>query len=88
MQVDEKRWWAYDGAEVCELVGSFHQIKLVQNVINIVSVYIIITGCQYLKTQLERIEKSLQKAFKVFGLEIAVESDLENCKLSGRDTEP
>ena len=56
--------------------------------INIASVYIIITGCQYLKTQLERIEKSLQKTFKVFGFEIAVESDLENCKLSGRDTEP
>ena len=34
------------------------------------------TGCQYLKTQLERIGKSLQKTFKVFGLEIAAESDL------------
>ena len=48
MQVDEKRWLlfdvtmgAYDEAEVCELVGTF----------SLVSVYIMTTGCQYLKTQ-------------------------------------
>ena len=34
------------------------------------------TGCQYLKTQLERIKKSLQKTFKGFGLEILTESNL------------
>ena len=34
------------------------------------------TGCQYLKTQLETIKKSLQKTFKDFGLEIAAESNL------------
>ena len=33
-------------------------------------------GCQYLKTQLEIIKKSLQKTFKDFGLEIAAESNL------------
>ena len=34
-------------------------------------------SCQYLKTQLERIKKSLQKKFKDFGLEIAAESKLK-----------
>ena len=34
------------------------------------------TSCQYLKTQLEIIKKSLQKTFKDFGLEIAAESNL------------
>ena len=34
------------------------------------------TGCQYLKTQLERIKKSLQKTYKDFGLQIAAESNL------------
>ena len=34
------------------------------------------TGCQYLKTRLERIKESLQKIFKDFGLEIAAESNL------------
>ena len=73
MQVDEKRWLlfvvtmrAYDGAEVCELVETF----------SLALVYIMTTGCQYLKTQLERIKKSLQKTFKDFGLEIMAESNL------------
>ena len=35
------------------------------------------TGCQYLKSQLEAIKKSLQKPFKDFGLEIAAESSLK-----------
>ena len=35
------------------------------------------TGCQYLKSQLETIKKSLQKPFKDFGLEIAAESSLK-----------
>ena len=34
------------------------------------------TGCQYLKTQLERTKKSLENAFKDFGLEIVAESNL------------
>ena len=34
------------------------------------SVYITTTGCQYLKAQLEKTEKNLQKTFKEFGLEI------------------
>ena len=73
MQVDEKRWLlfdvtmgAYDGAEVCELVETF----------SLASVYIMTTGCQYLKTQLERIKKSLQKTFKDFVLEIVAECNL------------
>ena len=73
MQVDEKRWLlfdvtmgAYDVAEVCELVETF----------SLASVYIMTTGCQYLKTQLERIKKSLENAFKDFGLEIVAESNL------------
>ena len=72
MQVDENRWllfdvtMAYYGAEVCELVETF----------SLASVYIMTTGCQYLKTQLERIKKSFQKTFKGFGLEILAESNL------------
>ena len=44
--------------------------------IKIASAYIMTTGCQYLKTQLERIKKSLENAFKDFGLEIVAESNL------------
>ena len=44
--------------------------------IKIASVHIMTTGCQYLKTQLEIIKKSLQKTFKDFGLEIAAQSNL------------
>ena len=44
--------------------------------IKIASVYIMTTGCQYLKTQLERTKKSLENAFKDFGLEIVAESNL------------
>ena len=42
----------------------------------IASAYIMTTGCQYLKTKLERIKKSLQKTFKDFDLGIAAESNL------------
>ena len=45
--------------------------------IKIALFYIMTTGCQYLKTQLETIKKSLQKTFKDFGLEIAAESNLK-----------
>ena len=42
------------------------------------SVYIMTSGCQYLKTQPERIKKILKKkTFKDFGLEIAAESNLK-----------
>ena len=34
------------------------------------------TGCQFLKTQLERIKKNLQKTFKDFRLETVAESNL------------
>ena len=43
---------------------------------SLASVYIMTTGCQYLKTQLERIKKSLQKTFKDFVLEIVAECNL------------
>ena len=73
MQMDEKRWLlfnvtmrAYDGAELCELVERF----------SLASVYIMITGCQYIKTQLERIKKNLLKTFNEFVLEIVAESNL------------
>ena len=44
--------------------------------IKITSVYIAATGCQYLKTQLERMKKSARKTFEDFGLEIVAESNL------------
>ena len=55
-----------DGAEVCELVETF----------SLASVSVMTTDCQYLKTQLERIKKSLQKTFKDFVLEIVAECNL------------
>ena len=42
--------------------------------IKIASAYIATKGCQYLKTQLERTKKSLQKTFEEFSLEIVAES--------------
>ena len=73
MQMDEKRLslydvitGPYDREEVCELVETF----------SLALVYIMTTGCQYLKTQLERIKKSLQKTFKDFVLEIVAECNL------------
>ena len=42
---------AYDGAEVCELVGTFLLDKICEKYEKIGSVYIVMTGCQYLKTK-------------------------------------
>ena len=73
MQMDEKRLslfdvitGPYDREEVCELVETF----------SLALVYIMTTGCQYLKAQLKRIKKSLQKTFKYFVLEMVAESNL------------
>ena len=41
---------AHDGAEVYELVGIF-LLNKVKNMTKIASVYIVTTGCQYLKTK-------------------------------------
>ena len=73
MQMDEKRLslfdvitGPYDREEVCELVETF----------SLALVYIMTTGCQYLKAQLKRIKKSLQKTFKDFVLEMVAQSNL------------
>ena len=73
MQMDEKRLLLfdvttrpYDEEEVCELVETF----------SLALVYIMTTGCQYLKVQLKRIKKSLQKTFKDFVLELVAQSNL------------
>ena len=42
---------AYDGAEVCELVGTFLLDKICEKYEKIASAYIVTTGCQYLKTK-------------------------------------
>ena len=43
---------AYDGAEVCELVGTFLLDKISEKYEEKkTSVYIVMTGCQYLKTK-------------------------------------
>ena len=72
---------AYDGAEVCELVGTFLLDKICEkyekNSIGLyrddeLSVFKNKSG-----TQLERIKKNLQKTFKDFGLEIVAESNLK-----------
>ena len=72
---------AYDGAEVCELAGTFLLDKISEkyekNNIGLfrddgLSVFKNKSG-----TQLERIKKNLQKTFKDFGLEIVAESNLK-----------
>ena len=65
LQVDEKRGFfdvtmgAHDGTEVCELVGTFVleeiRVKYDKNSTDLYQT----TGCQYLKTQLERTKKDL-----------------------------
>ena len=66
----------YDNREVCEFVGTFLldkiSVKYNKNSIGLCRTRV----CMYLKTQLERIKKSLQKTFKEFGLEIVAESNL------------
>ena len=41
----------YDGAEVCELVGTFLYDKISENMIKVALVYIVTTSYQYLKTK-------------------------------------
>ena len=63
---------AYDGAEVCELVGTFLLDKISEKYEkNSIGLY------RDDGTQLERIKKNLQKTFKDFGLEIVAESNLK-----------
>ena len=64
---------AYDGAEVCELVGTFSLDKIsVKYDKNSIGLY-----HDHRLSVFERIKKSLQKTFKNFGLEITTESNLE-----------
>ena len=72
---------AYDGAEVCELVGTFLLDKISEKYEkNSIGLYRD-DGLSVFKnksgTQLERIKKNLQKTFKDFGLEIKAESNLK-----------
>ena len=71
---------AYDGAEVCELVGTFSLDKIVEKYIKNSIGFYRDDGLSVFKnksgTQLERIKKNLQKTFKAFGLEIVAESNL------------
>ena len=72
---------AYDGAEVCELVGTFLLDKICEKYEkNNIGLYRD-DGLSVFKnksgTQLERIKKNLQNTFKDFGLEIVAESNLK-----------
>ena len=68
----------YDGREVYELVGTFLLDKIsVKYDKNSIDLYRN-NGLSLFKTQLERIKKSLQKAFKEFGLEIVAQSNLKS----------
>ena len=71
---------AYDGAEACELVGTFLLYKISEKYDkNSIGLYRD-DGLSLFKNksgnQLERIKKKLQKTFKDFGLEIVAESNL------------
>ena len=72
---------AYDGAEVCELVGTFllEKISKICNKSNIglyrddgLSIFRNKSG-----TQLEKMKKNLQRLFKEYDLEITAESNLK-----------
>ena len=72
---------AYDGAEVCELVGNFllEKISEICNKGNIglyrddgLPIFRNKSG-----TQLEKMKKKLQRLFKEYGLEITAESNLK-----------
>ena len=72
---------AYDGAEVCELVGTFllEKISEISNKSNIgfyrddgLSIFRNKSG-----TQLEKMKKKLQRLFKEYDLEITAESNLK-----------
>ena len=70
----------YDGAEVCDLVGTFLSDKISEKYDkNSVGLYRD-DGLSVFKnksgTQLERIKKNLQKTFKDFGFEILAKSNL------------
>ena len=72
---------AYDGVEVCELVGTFLFGKICEKYEkNSIGLYRD-DGLSVFKnksgTQLERIKKNLQKTFKDIGLEIVAESNLK-----------
>ena len=75
---------AYDGAEVCELVETFLLDKISDKYDKKnIGLYhdVGLSGFKNKKgTQLERTKTSLQKTFKVFGLEIVAESNVKNCK--------
>ena len=70
----------FDGAEVCELVGTFLLDKISkQHDKNSISLYCndrLSVFKNKSGTQLERIKKNLQKTFSDFGLEIVAESNL------------
>ena len=71
---------AYDGAEVCKLVGTFLLNKISEKYDkNSIGLYRD-DGLSVFKnksgTQIEKIKKSLQRAFKDFGLEIVAEPNL------------
>ena len=72
---------AYDGAEVCELVGTFLLDKISEKYEKNSNGLYRDDGLSVFKnksgTQLERIKKNLQKTFKDFGLEIVAESNLK-----------
>ena len=68
----------YDDAEVCELVGTFLLDKIRVKYDKNSSVYIVTTGCQYLKTQFERINKSLQKTVSNVSVLLSKVSALEH----------
>ena len=71
---------AYDGAEVCELVGTFLLDKISEiyekNGIGLYRDYGLSVFKNKSGTQLERIKKNLQETFKDFGLELVAESNL------------
>ena len=71
----------HDGADVCELVGTFLLDKISEKYDKISIGLYRHDGLSVFKnksgTQLERIKKNLQKTFKDFGLKIVAESNLK-----------
>ena len=83
---------SYDGLEVCEIVGPFLFDKISGRYDRrSISLYCDDEEPVFKNksiTLLERIQKSLQKIFKNFDLEIVTESKLRIVNYLGQDTEP
>ena len=86
-----QQWGIYDGAEVCELVGTFLLEKISQ-IYNKSNIGLYRDDClssfrNKSDTQFEKVKKKMQRLFKEQDLEINSRKLPKNCQLSRRNFE-